>query len=122
MSRLARQRRSRRTRRSPASIILGGLVALLAVAVLIIAGTGAFVLHVASEVRKLADRRAIVSGASSQIFAAGGQSLGFIQSDVLRTPVRADQIPAYLRDATVAIEDQRFYRNDGIDITGIFRS
>ncbi len=103
-------------------IILGGIVALLAVAILVVAGTSAFVLHVASEVRKLADRTAIVSGASSQIFAAGGQSLGFIQSDVLRTPVRTDQTPTHLREATVAIEDQRFYHNDGIDITGIFRS
>ena len=43
---------------------------------------------------------------------------GFIQSDELRTPVAWSEIPADLKNATVAIEDQRFYKNDGVDLTG----
>ena len=31
-------------------------------------------------------------------------------------------MPRLLRQATVAIEDQRFYKNNGVDVTGIFRS
>ena len=31
-------------------------------------------------------------------------------------------MPTDLRNATVAIEDQRFYQNNGVDLTGIFRS
>jgi penicillin-binding protein 1A len=48
--------------------------------------------------------------------------LGFIQSDELRSPVSWSEIPPDLRNATVAIEDQRFYKNNGIDLTGIFRA
>ncbi len=79
-------------------------------------------LAVASGIPKLSGRKAIVSGASSQVFAAEGTRLGFIASEVLRTPVPTEQMPKYLREATISIEDQRFYENDGIDLTGIFRS
>ena len=56
------------------------------------------------------------------MFAADGTRLGFIQSDELRTPVGWGEVPTYLKNATVAIEDQRFYSNDGVDFTGIVRS
>ena len=56
------------------------------------------------------------------MFAANGTRLGFIQSDELRTPVSWSEIPTNLKNATVAIEDQRFYKNDGVDLTGIFRA
>src|SRR6185312_13306455 len=81
-----------------------------------------YVLSVASSTPPLSDLHAIVSGASSQVFAAHGERLGYIQSDELRTPIRWSQIPHYLPEATVAIEDQRFYQNNGVDLTGIFRS
>ena len=56
------------------------------------------------------------------MFAANGERLGYIQSDELRTPITSAQMPRYLGEATVAIEDQRFYQNNGVDLTGIFRS
>ena len=56
------------------------------------------------------------------MFAADGTRLGFIQSDELRTPIGWNEMPANLKDATVAIEDQRFYKNNGVDLTGIFRA
>ena len=31
-------------------------------------------------------------------------------------------MPTDLSNATVAIEDQRYYQNNGVDLTGIFRS
>ena len=81
-----------------------------------------YVLHVAQSAPALATLRPLVGGGSSQVFAANGTRLGFIQSDQLRTPVSWSQIPTNLKNATVAIEDQRFYKNDGVDLTGIFRS
>jgi penicillin-binding protein 1A len=81
-----------------------------------------YVISVAQSAPTLGSLRAIVSGGSSQVFAANGERLGYIQSDSLRSPISWDQIPAQLRDATVAIEDQRFYQNNGVDLTGIFRS
>ncbi len=56
------------------------------------------------------------------MFAADGTPLGYIQSDELRSPVGWSEIPGDLKNATVAIEDQRFYKNDGVDLTGIFRA
>ncbi len=81
-----------------------------------------WVLSVAHSTPSLAQLHPLVSGASSQVFAADGERLGYIQSDDLRSPVSWEQMPPLLRDATVAIEDQRFYTNNGVDLTGIFRS
>ncbi len=85
-------------------------------------GAVGYVLSVASSSPALSELHPLVSGASSQVFAADGERLGYIQSDDLRSPVPYTQIPALLREATVAIEDQRFYENNGVDLTGIFRS
>jgi penicillin-binding protein 1A len=122
MSRQARQRRRRHSRAGPTRILLvGGGVLLCALVVGAIAAVG-YVLHVAGTAPALATLRPILSDGSSQVFAANGTRLGFIQSDDLRSPVGWNEIPTDLKDATVAIEDQRFYKNDGVDLTGIFRS
>jgi penicillin-binding protein 1A len=98
-----------------------GLIAAMVGALALAIGGGVYVLAVASTIHKLAGRKAIVAGASSEVFAAEGTRLGFIQSEVLRTPVGTEEMPKYLRQATISIEDQRFYENDGVDLTGIFR-
>src|SRR6266566_1777401 len=122
MSRQARQRRRRRYRAGPTRILLvGGGVALTGLLVGVITAVG-YVLDVSHSAPRLASLHPIVSGGSSQVFAADGTRLGYIQSDELRSPVSWEQIPADLRNATVAIEDQRFYRNNGIDVTGLFRA
>jgi penicillin-binding protein 1A len=100
-------------------VVLGALAASALVGVVVAVG---YVLSVAQSAPRLASLKPVVSGGSSAVFAADGTRLGFIQSDALRTPISAAQMAPYVREATVAIEDQRFYRNDGIDLTGIFRS
>jgi len=87
----------------------------------VIAAVG-YVLHVASTAPALASLHPLVGGGSSQVYAADGTRLGFIQADQLRSPISWNEIPSNLKNATVAIEDQRFYQNDGVDLTGIFRS
>jgi penicillin-binding protein 1A len=82
----------------------------------------AFVAHVADGTRGLESRHASIGGGTSEVYAADGARLGAIQSDELRTPVGWSEIPSTLKNATVAIEDQRFYKDDGIDVTGIFRA
>ncbi|MDO5538767.1 MAG: transglycosylase domain-containing protein [Eubacteriales bacterium] len=39
-----------------------------------------------------------------------------------RTPVSIDQVPLSLQNAVVAIEDERFYEHNGIDVRGIIRA
>ena len=81
-----------------------------------------YVLHVAQSAPALSSLPPRVGGGSSQVFAAGGTRLGFIESDQLLTPIAWSEIPTNLKNATIAIEDQRFYQNNGVDLTGIFRS
>jgi penicillin-binding protein 1A len=61
-------------------------------------------------------------GASSVVYAANGERLGFIQSDILRTPIPGSEIPQAMKDATVAIEDERFWRHQGVDFEGVIRA
>jgi penicillin-binding protein 1A len=90
--------------------------------VIAIAGAALYVLSAIQSAPSLASVSPLVVGTPSEVLAADGTRLGFIQSDALRTPVNWDQIPTNLKNATVAVEDQRFYHNDGIDATAIARA
>ena len=92
------------------AVVIGALV-----------GVG-YVVHVAQGTPNPCRLRPLVSGGSSQVFASGGTRLGFIRAEVLRTPVPASEIPKDLKEATISIEDQRFWKNNGVDATGIFRA
>ncbi|MGH2834211.1 MAG: transglycosylase domain-containing protein, partial [Solirubrobacteraceae bacterium] len=122
MSRHARQRRHRHTRAGPTKVMFIGFGVFAAVAVLGVIAAVGYILHIADTAPALSSLHPIIGGGNSQVFAADGSRLGYIQSDELRSPVSWSQIPEELRNATVAIEDQRFYQNNGIDLTGIFRS
>jgi penicillin-binding protein 1A len=122
MSRQARQRRRRRNRGGVSRILVVGLGVLATTLLLGAGGVVAYVLSVAQSAPTLSSLHEILDGASSQVYAANGTRLGFIQSDELRSPIDAREMPANLRNATVAIEDQRFYKDDGVDPTGIFRA
>lgn len=52
----------------------------------------------------------------------GRQTAKLVSSDSNRIPVPMSQIPENLAHAFVAIEDERFYDHNGIDIQGIFRA
>ena len=122
MSRQARQRRRRRNRSGPSRFVfigLSGVAGALLIGALVAVG---YVLSVAQSAPTLDSLTPKLAGATSQVYAANGTRLGFIQSDVLRSPITSAQMPTDLRNATVAIEDQRFYQNNGVDLTGIFRS
>ena len=62
------------------------------------------------------------SGANSEVYAADGTSLGYVQSDDPRTPVDLDEIPKTSQQATVAIEDEHFYEHAGVDYGAIVRA
>ena len=63
------------------------------------------------------------TGFSTFIYNSEGQQTAkLVASDSNRIPVTMDQIPSNLAHAFVAIEDERFYQHNGIDIQGIFRA
>jgi penicillin-binding protein 1A len=56
------------------------------------------------------------------VYASNGTLLGYIHSDTLHIPVTGAQIPTALKEATVAIEDRRFYHHGALDYQGIIRA
>jgi penicillin-binding protein 1A len=123
--RMSRQTRQRR-RRHKGGRVTGLVFAVLGVvAVLCTGGVLAavgYVVSVTQKTKPLSALKPAIEGGTSEVIAADGTSLGFVRSDESRSPVGWGQIPGSLRNATVSIEDQRFYKNDGIDVTGIFRA
>jgi penicillin-binding protein 1A len=122
MSRQARKRRRRHNRAGPTRILFIGVGVCAGTLLLGTIAAVAYVLSVAQSAPAIDTLHPILTGGTSPVFAADGTRLGFIHTDELRTPVSWEAIPSPLKDATVAIEDQRFYRNNGVDVTAIFRS
>lgn len=59
---------------------------------------------------------------TSAILARDGRLIVEPPSDENRTIVSIDDIPDVMRNAVVAIEDERFYQHDGVDLKSLFRS
>ena len=55
---------------------------------------------------------------SSQIFARDGSLIGEIGSQI-RTSISIRTLPRYVPQAFIAVEDQRFYQHNGVDLVGI---
>lgn len=60
-------------------------------------------------------------GFSTKILDRNGEVLYDIYQDQKRVPVKFEDVPDYLKKATIAIEDKNFYKHEGFDILGIFR-
>jgi len=61
-------------------------------------------------------------GYSTKILDRNGEVLYDIFLDQRRTSVPFDEIPIYLRQATIAIEDKNFYKHQGFDPTAYLRA
>lgn len=59
---------------------------------------------------------------STQIFDRNGQLLYEIYTDTHRTPVKLASLPAYVSQASIAIEDQDFYHHFGFSLQGMLRA
>jgi penicillin-binding protein 1A len=66
--------------------------------------------------------RPVAVGQNSVVYAANGSELGVIPAERNRTPVAGAAISPWVREATVAIEDRRFYEHGGVDPIGIVRA
>ena len=120
MSARSRRRHRRNShKRNPLLLVVVVLGATVALSVMIL---GTYVLSVAAEAPPIDELQAIDQGANSIVYASDGSRLGYIQSDEARTPIKIDRIPTDLQDATVAIEDERFYEHDGVDLEGVARA
>src|SRR5207237_8920465 len=70
----------------------------------------------------LSSLRPVAIGQNSFVYAADGSLLGAIPAEQNRQPVRLRHISPWMKKATVAIEDRRFYEHGGVDYEGIARA
>jgi penicillin-binding protein 1A len=104
---------------SKLAIAIGAMLAVAAVAAIAVVS---WVLDVAADAPSLATCKPAERGGNSVLLAADGSRLGKIASSEAREPVAIERIPKSVRLATVAIEDQRFYEHEGVDLEGILRA
>jgi penicillin-binding protein 1A len=122
MTHRQRQARRRRHKARPRNWLLLGLAVVLAVGIIGGLSVVGYVLAIASSAPNIDELKPIDKGSTSKIYAADGHLLGYVQSDQIRTPIAWREMPDVLRNATVAIEDQRFYHHGGVDYESIVRA
>jgi len=70
----------------------------------------------------LASLKPVSIGQNSFVYAADGSLLGAIPAERNRQPVTLDGMSQWVTEATVAVEDRRFYEHGGLDYEGIVRA
>ena len=115
----ASRRRNGRRRRSA----LRAFVTVLQVGVLLSMGilAGLVLGWFASLSKTLPNISTFEAPEATLVYSADGVLLGRIFREN-RTNVPLKDIPQYLRDATIAIEDKRFYEHSGVDMRGVARA
>ncbi|HEU5244483.1 MAG TPA: transglycosylase domain-containing protein [Gaiellaceae bacterium] len=119
LARHGRQRRRKRQRRSlvlVAALLIGSIIALLLATV---AFTGSQILLSQCN---LSDLRPLALGENSFLYTDNMQLLGVVPSATNRQPLKLSKISPSLPEATVAIEDARFWQHGALDYRGILRA
>ena len=112
-----RAARRRRRRHAALTAVVG--VALLA-AIAGVAGTAGVLAYGSScDLDSLQPTRI---GQNTFVYAADGSLLGSIPAEKNREPVAAGEMSPWIRRATIAIEDRRFFEHGGVDLEGIARA
>jgi penicillin-binding protein 1A len=114
--RLRRRNRKRRSILLVVALVLASIVALLLATV---AFTGQQILLSQCN---LSDLRALALGENSFLYTDNMQRLGVVPSATNRQPLPLSKISPSLPEATVAIEDARFWQHGALDYQGIFRA
>ena len=123
----AHRRRRRRQRRKREKITSRRFAVLLALVVVL----GTIAVFVAATVTgaagilsncSLASLKPVAIGANSFVYAADGTVLGAIPAERNRQPVGLDAMSHWVTNATVDVEDRRFYEHGGIDWEGVVRA
>ena len=123
MSRRERQKRRQRNRGHPVkrAVLMASGLGVCAVIVAALAGVG-WVVAVADTAPDINTIKAEIPKPLTQIFAGDGSRMGYVHSDVVYEFVPGPQLPPTLKNATVAIEDRRFYQHGALDYQGILRA
>jgi penicillin-binding protein 1A len=115
-------RRARRRRRPRRRLALVALAVVAGVTMASLAGaalTGRALIFGSCDLNSL---RPVSLGSNSFLYAADGSLLGVVASSTNRQPLRLDKMSPWLPEATVAIEDARFWQHGALDYQGIARA
>jgi penicillin-binding protein 1A len=123
MTRRERQRNRRQHRGHPVRKVIG-MTFLVLVCGLALGGLfgAAWVVSVADSAPNLSQLHTTQPHPLTEIFASDGTRLGYVHSTTLYNHVLGSRIPALMKDATVAIEDRRFWHHGALDYQGIIRA
>ncbi|MDX6369328.1 MAG: penicillin-binding protein [Gaiellaceae bacterium] len=113
-----RRTRARNKRKRVGKLALGALIGTLLFLV-VSSFTGAAIFMNSCDLNSL---KPVEVGQNSFVFAADGSLLGSIPAERNRQPVTLAQISKWVPDATIAIEDRRFYKHGALDWLGIVRA
>lgn len=59
---------------------------------------------------------------STKLFDRNGKLIYEIYAETRRSPVKIDELPDYVKNSTIAIEDKDFYKHQGFSFSGIARA
>ncbi len=99
------------------AIIIVGLGALAMVSTVF-----GMMMAVAGDLPQLENKEQYAQAKNSEVFDSEGRRLGTLLSNTGRILVEGEDISPYMKQATVAIEDERFYEHEGVDFMGIGRA
>jgi penicillin-binding protein 1A len=77
-----------------------------------------------SDLERLSTEEALdrLTVATSKVYDAKGNVIANLHGEINREPVKLTQIPRHVRDAVIAVEDERFWKHQGIDVRSITRA
>ena len=100
-----------------------GLSLALILAIAFVAALGVAVLYLTRGTPALASLLKAVPAQTTVIYDSGGKPIAELHGAVNRVIVPSSRLPLSLKEATVAVEDKRFYSDfHGIDVSGIARA
>jgi penicillin-binding protein 1A len=123
MSRRERQRRRRHNRGHPVGrvLLMTGILTVCGAAIAALLAVG-WVVATADSAPNLSSLPVRHVNPPTAIYAGDGSLLGYVHDDTISTYVTPNQIPQRLKQATIAIEDRRFYQHGALDYQGILRA
>src|SRR3954468_2181214 len=105
--------------RNTVFVALGVILAVVGIGAASVLG---YVISIAAGTPNIDELKPLDKGQTSAVYAANGRLLGYVRSSIIRQPILERDMPADARNATVAIEDSRFYKHHGVDYEGVIRA
>ena len=77
---------------------------------------------ISRDLPQLENRKEFTEAKNSEVFDDQGNKIGTLLNNNQRVLLDSDEISPYMKNAVVAIEDERFYEHRGVDLKGMFRA